>query len=455
MHTVAKVAIGDIELSANIDGTIENGMLKVLVTEDSLGLNVTLLGDTAYIEVGGIKVSGQLADITSLIDAIIPNLPHIIQPYIEKMNEQIMGIIPSADELGSEDGGIDISRTIATVLDMLTCLSIADDELTVEISRKALSATLGIKTDLSVVDGNITMTFNGIGGPFGDRYVMAFDMGLNGMTAAAVTVPQVQAEEYVAASNIIAMLKSILPLVKEQALELNVNVIAFDQTINGEIYVDFGEYTLDTIAVKAKLTIADATVTIAVIQKTLYIDINGGSIRLAQQLTKDGIKALIAQLNEAFPELGLSDKLSGILDKLKSTSTEELNIADILNKITLSPIDNGMTLQIETGSATIAADIAMTDNVITIGVACDINGKQIDIGLNAATNADGVITIIESTEANVMGTELALGIELAPADSGKAEMEGDYLTIDDIIPYIDPIMSLVSNAQNAKAITID
>ncbi|MDE7164901.1 MAG: hypothetical protein K2O04_05720 [Clostridiales bacterium] len=454
ISAVATVAIGDVTLKANISATIEDGALKVLVTEDALGLKVTLLGDTAYIEVGGIKVSGQLADIDCLIDAVIPNLPYTIQPYIHKMNELMMGVMPSDEELGAENGEIEIAKAIDTVLDMICRLSIADGEITLEVRRGVFGATLGVATDLSRIGGNISMTFNDIGGPFGDRYVMAFDIGLDGIAAKTVTIPQIKAEEYVAASNIITVAKSVLPLVKERALELDVNVTVFGQAIRGNLYVDFGEYTLDTVAFKANIIISDASIAVAVIEKTLYLDINGGSVRLAQPLTKDGIKALISQIDQALPELGLSDKISQKLDELKEALSEGIDIGVLLEMITLSPIDNGMSLQVETNGAIVSADVIMIDSSIMIDAACDINGKQITIGLKAITDS-GVVTSIETTQADVMGTEFALDAKLTPAECGKATVTGDYITADDIIPYISPITELINKATKSNTITFD
>ncbi|MDE7107842.1 MAG: hypothetical protein K2O39_05905, partial [Clostridiales bacterium] len=192
IHTVANIDMGGVTLSAAVDCTVEDGMIKAVVNEDSLGLSVVLLGDTAYIEVGDVKVSGQLADINAIMDAVIPNLPDPIRPYIVKMTEIMLGIIPSQDEL-TTDGKTDIAKAVNTLLATITTHSIDDSQINIGISRKALSANLSVATDLSDVSGNVTLTFDGVGGPFGEHYEMAFDLNLQQITACSVSVPTINA----------------------------------------------------------------------------------------------------------------------------------------------------------------------------------------------------------------------------------------------------------------------
>ncbi|MDE6201736.1 MAG: hypothetical protein K2M47_07700 [Clostridiales bacterium] len=454
IHTVANVVMGDISLDAAVDCTIENGMLKEVVREDSLGLTVILLGDTAYIEVGGIKVSGQLKDINDIMDAVIPNLPDPIRPYIVKMTQIMLGIIPSQDEL-TTDGKMDITKTIDTIFAMLTSLSIDGEQINIGISRGALSATLSMATDLSYMSGDVALTFDGIGGPFGESYTMAFGLSMKGLIASNVTVPMVNTAEYVKASDLLAALNCVLPLVKQNAFDLGVSVTVFDQTVIGNAYIDLGEYTLDTIAVKARLMIAGAPVTVTLINKTLYLDINDGSVRLAQQLTKTAIKVLLAQIEQALPELGLSDKIDSLLNSV-DTDNIDISISDLLNNISLSPTANGMALTATFGTTTVNANIVITDGVLSaVNVNCNIAGKQVEIALDVQT-ADGVLCGIQTTKADIMGTALDLGLALTPAES-KREItpDGEYVQIAEFIPYIAPIRTLMERATSANTVTVD
>ena len=450
IHTVANVVIGDVTLNAAIDCTIEDGMLKAIVREDSLGLTVILLGDTAYIEVGGIKVSGQLKDINEIMDAVIPNLPDPIRPYIVKMTDIMLGIIPSQDEL-TTDGKTDITKTIDTIFAMLTSLSIDGEQINIGISRGALSATLCMATDLSYMSGDVTLTFDGIGGPFGDHYQMAFDFSLKGITASNVTVPAVNTAEYVKASDILTAIDCILPLVKQNAFDLGVSATVYGQTITGNVYIDLGEYTLDTIAVKARLDVAGAPVTVSVVNKTLYLDINNGSVRLVQPLSKNAIKDLLAQIDGALPELGLNDKVTSLLNSLN----KEISISDILNNITLSPTQNGMALAATFGKTTVNADIVIADNVLSaINVNCNIDGKQMAIALNVQT-ADGVLCGVQTTNADIMGIGFGLDLTVTPAEKRAVAPDGVYMEISELIPFISPIMDMIDCAQTAKTITVN
>ncbi|MDE5563049.1 MAG: hypothetical protein K2J01_05840 [Clostridiales bacterium] len=451
IHTVAAVTMGDVTLNAAVDCTVEDGMLKAVVTENSLGLTIILLGDTAYITVGDIKVSGQLKDISAIMDAVIPNLPDPIRPYIVKMTEIMLGIIPSQDEL-TTDGKVDIAKAIDTLFAMITTLSIDDSQINIGISRNALTANLSVATDLSEVSGNVTLTFDGIGGPFGEHYEMAFDIGMQQIEACAVTVPTVNAEEYVKASDILAAIDCVLPLIKQHAFDIGVNVTVFGQTITGNVYIDLGEYTLDTIAVKAQLDIAGTPIAVTLTEKKLYVDINNGAVRLTQQLSKTAINELLAQIDEALPELGLSDKIQSLLDSVNT----DINITDVLNNISLSPAQNGMTLAASFGDTVVTANIALTDGVLSaINVDCNIGGKQISVALDVQTEG-GMLSGIQTTQATIMGVDLGLNVTLSPAESKRdVTPDGEYVQISEFIPYIAPIKTLMERATSANTVTVD
>ncbi|MDE5593530.1 MAG: hypothetical protein K2I75_06325, partial [Clostridiales bacterium] len=310
---------------------------------------------------------------------------------------------------------------------------------------------LSIAADLSDAHGDVTLTFDGVGGPFGDHYAMAFGFALKRITATAVTVPTVNAAEYVKASDILAAIDCVLPLVKQNAFDLGVNVTIFDQTITGSVYIDLGEYTLDTIAVKARLDIAGAPVTVTLTEKTLYIDINDGSVRLTQQLNKNAIKELIAQIDEALPELGLSDKITSVLNSFN----KEISITDILNNISLSPAQNGMALAATFGDVAVNADIVMTNGVLSaVNVDCNIGGKQVAVTLGVQTE-NGVLCGAD-IQADVMGTDLGAGLTISPAESGRdVTPDGEYVAVSEFIPYISPIKALMDSATSANTITVD
>ncbi|MCH5156056.1 MAG: hypothetical protein J1F69_05555 [Clostridiales bacterium] len=454
VSAVVNVAVGDLTLSASIQATIQDGALKVLVKEDTLGLTVTLLGDTAYIDVGGIKVSGQLKDITDLIDAVIPNLPEIIRPYVAEMNRQMMGVIPSQDEM-TTNGKTDIAKTLDTVLAMISRFTVNDDMLIIGVTRNALSATLRIAIDLSAVSGEIALTFDGIGGPFGNHYEMAFGIDVQNISAATVVVPQVDAAAYVPASNFLAVLNSILPLAKENAFDIGISVTLFEQTIAGNIYVDLGDYTPETIAVRVGLNVAGAPVTVSIIQSTLYLDINNGSVRLMLPLTKDGLTELIAQIDEALPELELSDKLQALLDSIPT----DIVISDLLNNITLAPTEDGMELSAAFNNVSIVAKIALVNGVLgAIEVSGNIADTELQIGLDVFTTEDGVLSGIQSTSLSVDDIQLGLSLTISPVsedDRRAVTVDGTYMTISDILPYVSPVKSLIEKATKAKTITLD
>ncbi|MCH5154474.1 MAG: hypothetical protein J1F71_04610 [Clostridiales bacterium] len=451
IRAIASVDIGGITLNALIEATLQDGTLKARITVDSLGLTAIILGDTAYIEIGGIKVSGRLDDVTELIDAVIPNLPDIIRPYVEEMTRQMSGIIPSSDELMT-DGRLDPAKAADTVLSIISSLTVQGNIIRMNITRGVLAATLFATTDLSSINGSIRMAFDGIGGPFGEHFEIAFDLGLQGITAAKVNIPAVAAEEFVPASEIIDALGCVLPLVKQSAFDLDIDVTLFDQEITGNIYINLGDYTLDTIAAQIALNVSDVPIVISVIERELYLDVNNGSIRLMLPLTKEGITELIEQLDEALPNLEIKSKLAELLN---SVSFDDIVISELLDRVTLSPTDDGMTLSIALDGASIAMDIAMSGSLLDIiNISASVGDSDITIAVQVTTTEDGVLCGMQAAIV-AADTEIGLSLGINPAAKRDVEVDGDYVAVADIIPYISPVMSLVEKAMGAKAISID
>ena len=456
IHTVVSVSFGSFELKAAVDATIANGELKVLVSEQSLGLTVTLLGDTAYISVGNIKVSGKLADITRLLDAVMPNLPEIIRPYIEKMNGKIMSLLPSDDELfESSDGKPNIAGIIDLALSALTELRVDNDVIRIGINRNnVLLVSLGIATDLTAIDCKATLDFGNVGGPFGTDYSMSFAVKMNGISASEMTIDAIDADEYVAASTIISVLEGIMPLAKSAAFSLDLSVTVFDQTINGNVYIDLGEYTAETIAAEVTLNAAGVTVSLKLAQNMLYVDIltaNNTLLKTAQPLTMPAIKQLLSDIDDAL-DTDICGWLSSTLDKFKGVSVNK-----ILDMLSLSPAENGMALGVKLDKTAIDVVITTADGVLgAIDVYADLDGKAISATLGV-TNTDGVISEISAEQIDIMGTVIGFNLGIAPvADDSRhtVKPDGEYIEIAEFIQYIKPIMTLIDNAKGAKSLTL-
>lgn len=452
VSATAKLSLDDIVLYADIAAEFKDG-LKVRVTESSLGLDMVLAGDTAYISVGGIFVSGRISDLTDLMKKIVPALPAEIGVYAQRLTERITDMIPSGNDIAS-DGKLDIQKTLDFVTASVTQFTLTD-MLTVKFDRNGLKADLKIATDLSHIGGNIEATFVGVGGMFGDKFVIGCGVELNGITTEKVQIPAVDRTRYVSAAALANAVDCVLPLIGKKAFDIDVYVTLFDQTVTGNIYVDLGAYTLDTLAASASFDVAGANINVTLKQKTLYIDINNGSVKISQALEKDAISSLIAQLDAAMPELGIQSKLGGLTDLLGSMP-QNIDLAEMLNKVALSPTPDGALLTVNNGKIGISAELWLSDGALSaIVVSGNADGKPFTIDLGVTVEG-GVLTRVETSSADFDGTSFGFGIGIATAEQERVQISDEgYISPAEFIPYIAPMMSLMTDATAAKTLTVD
>ena len=434
------ITFGGMNLAAKLTASFDNGELKLNIAEQSLGLNVTLIGDTAYISLGDIKVSGRLKDLTDLIAAVLPNLPLNIRPYVLAMNEQILDMIPSASDF-TEGDKTDLAKIIDFIRSTLA-LSVNDGYIGITAKHNGLSVKLNSTYDLSDINGDITLTFNGIGGPFGDSYAITVGLGIYDLTPMPVTIAPIDPTEYVPAHDILAAVDCVLPLVGEPAFDLSFEVNVYGQTVTGSAYVNLADYDATNMCASITLSAADVDVKISVINKTLYLDINNGGVRIAQPLSAAAIKELIAQIDQAIPSLKLGETIGSLLP------AGEVDLSGILDKIALSPTTDGFNVTVDT---------------VTVAVRL-LDGKLNGIDVYTTASAQPTVTIGATVRNNILTsvelsaiigeTEMSAVVAIAPAEQKELAVDGTYVSPADIIPYISPIMALMDEAKGAQSITL-
>lgn len=437
------VAFGEagINLAAKLTASLDNGELKVNIAEQSLGLNVTLLGDTAYISLGDIKVSGQLKDLADMIDAVLPNLPLNIRPYMLAMNKQLLNMIPSASDF--TDGGKPDADKIIDFVKTTLGITVADGRIGITAKHNGLSVKLNSTYDLSVINGEVTLTFNGIGGPFGESYAITVGLGIYDLTPEAVTIAPIDVTQYVPVHDILSAVDCILPLVGETAFDVSFEVEVYGQTVTGAAYVNLADYDTANMCAAITLSAADVDVKISVVAKTLYLDINNGGIRIAQPLSKAAINELIAQIDQAIPSLKLGETISSLLP-----IGEGIDINGLLDKISLSPTADGFSVTIDT--VTVAVRLS-GDALNGVDVYVGTN-EQPTVTLDATVPNDVLTDILLS--AIVGETEIGATVAIAPAEQKELTVDGTYIAPADLIPYVSPILALMEQANGAQSITL-
>lgn len=410
--------------NASIKATFTDNTLKLNISEHTLPLDVTVIGNRVYIAVNNIRVTGTTDDIPALISALDGVIPQSASDIVTKL-------------LGMLDNGMgDASAMLDTVLNAVKSISVNDGVLDTSIMAGGTEVRLNIATDLSsvtvipVVDGtDITISVTGIA-----------------PAALDITPP---AGEFAEASMIVAAAKPIMPLALAKAFALNVDVELFGTRISGDVYMAFGK-TLADVSVKAELVAGDLPVKLYVADGMIYLSI-ANTVSVKEELSLAALDNLLTVIDGIKP--GVKQTVTHIIEVIKATT-----LKDILGITRLAPATDGFVAELDLGRMTEAGDTvsltAHTDGkkLTAIDVSCVLFGKAFGMSFDAVV-IDGVLSALNSTDTEESKTSINIGI--AATEVAPVTVSGEYMALGDLTAFVSPALALADRIKTAGYAELD
>ncbi|MCH5161639.1 MAG: hypothetical protein J1G04_06370, partial [Clostridiales bacterium] len=415
-------AMGDIAESALLELSFADG-LKARITHAGFGLNITVIGETAYIALGDIRVVGSLNDVPALLDAIDPVLPDNVKQTIADVMG-MLGNLPPVQDI------IDIALAAVTSLTVDST-----DALHATITYNDIAILLSASTDLSTVTANIAAGNN--------RIVVTLD----GISSEEVTV-SVPAGSYATLANLTDIAKTIIPLTTEKAFGIALNnVTVLGTTLSGQVYIG----TEGGIAVDANLMLADVAVRITVVGGKLYLSV-GDSIRLTEQLTIEALQTLAAELEVYIP--GITDMLGSLVGSVDISIPTV--IQTVLDDVALyAHGENGITIDITVpDAASVAITLDTANGVLsTLSVTGSVLGEAIDVTMSVITN-NGVLSGFACDNATVAGIAASLDIGISGAVARNVQPIVDCISVNKLLSSVSQIAEVALAAANGNGVSL-
>ena len=418
----ADIGIGNTSLSLDAEISFD-GIFKLRAVERSLGLEITVIGKTAYVALGDVRVAGSLDDIPALLellDGIIPQ--NAANAVTELLN-------------GNPFDGTDVLATVKSAIGMISGFDENDGMLYVQLDIDGMQATVRAANDLCSL--GIALTVDGT-----DVQISAYD----------VTVKQVNiavSGSYVPLATLIAAAKPIMPLASAQGLSIGINARMLGVPVNGSVHVFFGGAT-EKFSIDANVRIGDVPVRLTVKDDTLYLSA-GTTIRVYESLSAAALLDIAAKLDYALP--GIKATVEDLM-----TQTQTVSLQDILSCIALVPSENGFDAVLDMNklgtNARISLGVTVNDGVLSsVSIDCDLGGTTINAVLDAVLT-DGALGGLTLASADDKALE---ALELTVEKSGYIAYninKSEYIKASRLTEYIAPLFDIITASKTAKTISL-
>ncbi len=421
LTATANVYLGDTTVTLGLE--LDFGeTFKARITENTYGLCATVIGKTAYIELGDVRVAGSLDDVPALLDALGGLIPAELRATID----EILG--------GKLD--IDIPAALATALDCIKSVSADNGRLRIGLSYNDINIDIDAAADIT--DAVVSIS----GASLSARVTLA-DVSLGAPDIAV-------SGQYVPARTLLDAVRPVLPLARANGFDIAVRVKLGNIDVVGSVYVCLGD---GTVTIDAALTVGDLPVRIAMTDGTLYLSV-GSTINVSQRLAEQAIMSLLDELDRALP--GIKAKAIAIIEQIRSMTLEKM-----LGCISLVPTDSGFTATLDMskdGTDITVALTAKTENgeLGALALDCELFGTAFSVELDA-TVTDGVLTALVMPETQADDAIVnGINIGIAAADKHAINIDASkYVDARKIAELIAPILDLVKSANGARSITLD
>ena len=396
----AVVNIGD--FSVDVEYLIHMGEETFAVLSTTLygqQIEVTILGGYAYLEVSDSKIKVDLNDIETLLDTIKNS----------SLGQYISGALDSMGEMSDSLGDL-ISKDINPLL--ITKFVKTEDGLEMSILNKL---------NLTITNGENSL------GLIANYDNIQADITISG-SEKDIATPVIASEEYTLVDDLVETVINVYDYVmaKEFYLEIGASYDGFEV----EGYVNFAE----SLEFSLSLTYQNLTASIMFYQGNIYVECE--NIKLVFDL--DDIESVKNFLNEYFgldidtllsemigSDIVISSDFGSMLDSIDFESllpsTGDINLEEILSKLTFSLASDKIVVNYDGLNVTALLDGNMLDS---ISLAYTLDGKPITADVTVLdkasifypageyVNVKDILDIASSVIDYVQGGKIGLGYQV-------------------------------------------
>lgn len=377
--------------------------VKVDATLDVLGvrLGVKYAGGEIYATLGGTTVHAAMSDLPALLE--------LIKTFV---NTDELGMLSKLTELLPKDinGIIGTLRTLDATDSALTVgLKIAGMPTKIVVTR-AGGRLDGLKLDLEIP-------------LIGKKLKLAADLAITAPQKKDVAAPT----EYVEASDLLALVERITPLIDKEGYAFDVAAELYGVPVSGTVRIAPPAKKNMPLKAELALNVDDVRLYVAFDGDKIYVDVDG-KIKLSCGTDADEISALLDEIKSAIP----SDGVAAVIDKAASllSGDSALDVGAILDKIAVKSVN------------TLAAD----DRTATV-VGISALGMEFAVEIGATNGA---------AESLALATD-GICATLVLTDTSAQEIEVDangYIPLSLIAEYVKPIADFATEAVKAKTLKL-
>lgn len=351
-------------VDAYIDRT--NGLaMDANIAAYGQNINVKLIDERAYIQLGNIKLTGTADELPELINTAI----------------EAMGI-----DLGKLDSTVSVikmmlPKTVADYINMIDSLKTDGNSLTVGLNFLTVP-----------IDVRITRNDGKIDGAYIDVNTNAFGIVINADIDLAITTPQPRPiapnGNYITATELSALLDGLRPYLSAKYYDMEITGNIAGEPITGSAAIDRlkGKNGNETVSASADISALGKTLNVALINDVVYLDVDGIRIKAAMSDISELADAITAIANGAGTNT-TADPVSAILAAIGAVKSLSVSNGAVVADLALGGYSGAATLDTATGalkvdlkqpngtSAALAVKVKTTDRDHAIAV----SGEYSDI----------------------------------------------------------------------------
>ena len=400
--------------------------LALKLDKANIPLSLTYVDGTAYITVGGVKLS---CDKTGL-DALIGSLGSILPD--------------SVSQFTSGSVSVDVAAVLDTVISAVKRFAVNDGNATLDIGIDGISASALFATDLSLTAIDLSI---------GETSVHA-ELGAILPGAPDITKPD---GDFIPAEKLAAVIGAVLPLAKAEGYKLSLNGSMYGADIIGSVTLALPVPETETEEAKpfglsVELDIADIKgISLTIADGILYVVIPD-TVSVACGLSDGELGSIIDEIKSALPDGEANDTVCALTDIIDTLASADA--LDIIGALYGYDTEDGFVLGCDFNS--LGADLAASVTVSVDGtlkglsVSVDTLEKALSLDMITWTDGDGVLKIVTA----YIGDSTDVTVKILSRDKQEVYGKAGCISISTYSQLISPILSLIEAHGDAKTISL-